>query len=142
MMNIGEMIRNDDGSVSGYIAEPTYDFPHVYLERVASTNERAPLFDIKTKSPRGRPFRLGSIWERASKETGETYFGGYIESGVSGHVPLRMFRSRQNPDVWVVVRNLPGGRKQAAAREVNLPEPANEPARDYDSIFGRELEDA
>lgn len=141
-MNIGELIRNDNGSVTGYIAEPTYDFHNVYLEKVESSNERAPLFNIMTKSPRGRPFRLGSVWERTAKETGETYLGGYIESGVSGFVLLRIFRSRQNPNAWVVVRNLPGGRKQGGAKEVELPEAADEPTRDYDSVFGRELEDA
>lgn len=140
-MNIGEMTRNDDGSVTGFIAEPTYDFEHVFLEKIESSNARAPLFNLKTKSPRGRPFRLGAIWERTAKQTGEVYFGGYIESGVSGYVPLRLFRSRQNPDQWVVVRKLPQ-RKASGAQGVEIPEGEGETTRDYDSVFGRELEDA
>lgn len=138
-MNIGEMIRNDDGSVTGFIAEPNYDFPRVFLEKVESTNARAPLFNLKTPTPRGRPFRLGAIWERTAKKTGEAYFGGYIESGASGYVPVKLFRSRQNPNAWVVVRNLPGTRKQDGAQEVEIPEASE---RDYDSVFSRELEDA
>jgi uncharacterized protein (DUF736 family) len=138
-MNIGEMTRNDDGSVTGFIAEPTYDFPRVYLEKVESSNARAPLFDLKTPTPRGRPFRLGAIWERTAKDTGEAYFGGYIESGASGYVSLRMFRSRRNPNAWVIVRNVPGSRKPGGAQEVELPEA---PTSDHDSVFGRELEDA
>ncbi len=136
-MNIGEMIHNDDGSVTGYVAEATYDFENVFLEKVASTHERAPAFNLKTKSPRGRPVRLGSIWERAAKETGEIYFGGYIESSVSGFVPLRLFRSRQNPNAWVIVRKLPQ-RKAGGAQGIEIPE-ANE---DYARDFSRELEDA
>jgi hypothetical protein len=140
-MNIGEMTRNDDGSVTGYVAEATYDFDGIFLEKVASTHERAPAFNLKAKSPRGRPVRLGSIWERSAKETGEVYFGGYIESSASGFVPIRLFRSRQNPDVWNVVRKLPQ-RKASGAQEVDIPEAEREQSHDYDRTFGRALEDA
>src|SRR3546814_12251090 len=88
------------------------------------------MFDLKTPTPICRPFRLGSIWERVAKDSGECYFGGYIESGVSGYVPLRIFRSKKNPNAWVIVRNLPGDRRHGA-QEVRLPE-ADEPAGDYD----------
>src|SRR3546814_7899587 len=71
------MIRNDNGSVIGFIAEPTYGFEHVFFERVESDHARAPMFDLKTPTPIGRPFRLGSIWERVAKDSGECYFGGY-----------------------------------------------------------------
>ena len=135
-MNIGEMIRNNDGSVTGYIAEATFDFENVFLDKVMSDHERAPAFNLKTKSPRGRPVRLGSIWERSAKETGEVYFGGYIESGVSGYVPIRLFRSRANPDVWNVVRKLPQ-RKQGGAQEVAIPDAES----DHDRSFSRALED-
>lgn len=138
-MNIGEMIRNEDGSVTGYVAEATYDFEGIFLEKVASTHERAPAFNLKAKSPRGRPVRLGSIWERGAKETGEIYFGGYIETSVSGFVPIRLFRSRQNPDQWNVVRKLPQ-RKAKGAEGVEIPEADH--AADYDRSFSRELEDA
>jgi len=140
-MNIGEMIRNNDGSVTGYVAEAAYDFEGIFLEKVDSTHERAPAFNLKTKSPRGRPVRVGSIWERAAKETGEIYFGGYIESSASGFVPIRLFRSRQNPAVWNVVRKLPQ-RKAGGAQEVAIPETEGHHASDYDRTFGRELEDA
>jgi len=140
-MNIGELIRNDDGSVIGYIAEATFDFENVFLDKVMSDHERAPAFNLKTKSPRGRPVRLGSIWERSAKETGEVYFGGYIESGVSGFVPIRLFRSRANPDVWNVVRKLPQ-RKASGAQEVAIPEAESDHSGDYGRSSSRELEDA
>jgi uncharacterized protein (DUF736 family) len=140
-MNIGEMIRNEDGSVTGYVAEATYDLEKIVLEKVASTHERAPAFNLMAKSPRGRPVRVGSIWERAAKETGEIYFGGYLESSASGFVPVRLFRSRQDPRVWNVVRKLPQ-RKQAGAQEVEIPEGEYDQTGDYDRSFARELEDA
>lgn len=139
-MNIGEMIRNDDGSVTGYIAEATFDFENVFLDKVMSDHERAPAFNLKTKSPRGRPVRLGSIWERSAKETGEIYFGGYIESGVSGYVPIRLFRSRANPDVWNVVRKLPQ-RQQGGAQEVAIPEAEGDHSHERPHSFSRALED-
>ncbi|HMN53452.1 MAG TPA: hypothetical protein PKC32_04605, partial [Sphingopyxis sp.] len=46
---------------------------------------------------------------------------------MSGYVPLRIFRSKQNPDQLFVVRNLPGDRKRGGATEVELPEAADEP---------------
>lgn len=119
-MNIGEMIRNDKG-VSGYIAEAGFDFPNVFLEKVQSDNPRAPLFNLKTKSPRGREVRLGSIWERAAKETGEIYFGGYIDTTQSGFVPIRIFRSRQDDSVWNIVRRTAQRRRQEA-EDVSLPD--------------------
>jgi uncharacterized protein (DUF736 family) len=103
-MNIGELIRNEGGTVNGYIADAAFDFENVFFEKVASANPRAPLFNLMTKSPRGRTVRLGSVWERAAKATGEVYFGGYIDSALSGFVPIRLFQSRQNNAVWNVVR--------------------------------------
>lgn len=122
-MNIGEFTRKDNGSVSGYIAEPTYGFGNVYLAKVESTNEGAPKFDLMTPTPIGRPFRLGSLWEDSANETGEVYFSGYIESGQSGHVRIRLLRSRRNPNQWNVVRNVPGDRRRSA-EVVELPQPA------------------
>jgi len=121
-MNIGEMIRSDKG-VSGYIAEAGFDFPHVALEAVQSDNPRAPRFNLKTRSPRGRDVRLGSIWERSAKETGEVYFGGYIDTAQSGFVPIRIFRSRTDDSVWTIVRRTAQGRRQEAG-DINLPDPA------------------
>ncbi|MBB6125215.1 DUF736 family protein [Sphingobium subterraneum] len=103
-MNIGEMIRSENGAIAGYIAEAGFDFENVYFEKVTSDHPRAPLFNLMTKSPRGRGVRLGSIWERASRETGEVYFGGYIDTAQSGYVPIRLFRSRQDANAWNIVR--------------------------------------
>jgi uncharacterized protein (DUF736 family) len=120
-MNIGELIRTDSGAVTGYIAEPAFDFDAVFLEKVASDNPRAPLFNMMTKSPRGRDVRLGSIWERAAKETGEVYFGGYIDTAKSGFVPIRIFRSRRDESVWNVVRQT-AWRRRGEVEDVRLPE--------------------
>jgi uncharacterized protein (DUF736 family) len=136
-MNIGELIRNSDGSVTGYIAEATYDFEGIFLEKVASDHERAPAFNLMTRSPKGRAVRIGSLWERAAKETGEIYFGGYVQSSTSGFVPLRVFRSRLNPNQWNVVRKLPQ-RRVTGAEDVEIPEAEAE----LTHTFGRELEDA
>lgn len=119
-MNIGEIIRNDDGIVSGYIAEADFDFANVFFQKVESSHPRAPLFNLMTRSPRGRQVRLGSIWERATKETGEVYFGGYIDSARSGYVPIRLFRSRQDARVWNVVRATSQRRREA--EDIDLPE--------------------
>lgn len=128
MANIGEMIRNDDGSVTGYIAEATYDFDHVFLERVTSDNARAPMFNLMTKSPRGRTVPLGPIWEHTAKDTGEVYFRGYIDTSASGYVRVRLHRSRHNPNLWNVVRN--SDQPKPAAQKAGISEPANDTAHE------------
>lgn len=121
-MNIGEMIHSDKG-VSGYIAEAGFDFPHVILEAVQSDNPRAPRFNLKTKSPRGRDVRLGSIWERAARQSGEVYFAGYIDTAQSGFVPIRVFRARADDSVWTIVRRT-AHRLRQEAEDLRLPDPA------------------
>lgn len=141
-MNIGEMIRSENGGVNGYIAEAGFDFDGIFLEKVASDNPRAPLFNLMTKSPRGRDVRLGSIWERAAKETGETYFGGYIDTAQSGFVPIRMFRSRQQDNVWNIVR--PTAQRRREGEVADLPaedfrRDAIEPDHDRDDFGPRRV---
>lgn len=126
-MNIGEMIRNNDGSVTGYIAEASFDFENIFLEAVNSSHERAPAYNLMTRSPRGRPVRIGSIWERTAKETGEVYFGGYVQSLASGYVPIRLFRSRRNADVLNIVRKT-AQRASAQAQDAALAAPELEAA--------------
>jgi uncharacterized protein (DUF736 family) len=123
-MNIGEIIRNTNGGMTGYVAEATYDFGNLFFELVESDHERAPKFNLMTKSPRGRVVRLGSIWERTANETGEFYFRGYIDSSVSGYVPIRLHQSRQKPHVWNIIRNTPNRRREATGTVELTPPPA------------------
>lgn len=134
-MNIGEITRKDNGTVSGYIAEANFDFENIYFEKVASNHPRAPLFNLMTKSPRGRQVRLGSIWERAAKESGEVYFGGYIDSTKSGFVPIRLFQSRQNASVWNVVRSTNQRRREVEGIDL----PKNEGMGDDRSRYADDL---
>lgn len=122
-MAIGEMIRNDNGTVTGWIAEAEYDFPQVFLVPVESDNDDAPDFRVMTKSPLGRDVPLGSIWQRASKATGNIYFNGYIKSGSSGYVPLRLLRSNDQGNLWNVVRRDNQQRRQGGPKEADLPPP-------------------
>ena len=121
-MNIGEFTRKENGSVTGFIAEPTYGFGHVYVVKAEVREGKAPRFDLMTPTPINRAFKLGSLWEDAAQETGEVYLSGYIESSASGHVRIRLLRSRENPNVWNVVKNLPGDRR-GGAQQVDLPPP-------------------
>ncbi|MDQ1158910.1 hypothetical protein QE385_003237 [Sphingomonas sp. SORGH_AS 950] len=119
-MDIGEIIRSENGRVSGYVAEAAFDFDF-FFQRVVSDNPDAPGFNLMAKSPRGRDVRIGSIWERTAKGTGEVYFGGYIDTVQSGMVPIRIFRSTQDTNVWVVARHNPRRRQERDA--IDLPEP-------------------
>jgi len=140
-MMIGELTRNDNGTVTGWVAEPHYDFPQVFLERNESPTDDAPDFRIMTKSPRGRDVPVGSIWQRTARETGEIYFGGYLKSGPSGYVRLRIYRDQEQPNRWEVVRKDEQGRR-AGPQKVAMPDASDTPTRDDERDFSRELEDA
>jgi uncharacterized protein (DUF736 family) len=141
MENIGEMTRNDNGTVTGWIAEPHYHFEPLFLARVESDDENAPDFRLVTKSPRGRDLPIGSIWQRTAKDTGETYFGGYVSTSASGYVRLRLFQSRQKSNVWNVARKGKQG-ERGGAQEASLPEATDTQNGNYESSFSREFEDA
>lgn len=117
---IGEMTRNENGTVTGWIAEMHYDFQHVFLAENESGNDAD--FAVIGKSPRGRDLPLGYVWEHAARESGEVYFGGYIKSGLSGFVPLRLLQSRRKPGVWNVVRKDDQPR-QSRPQQAQLPPP-------------------
>jgi len=138
---IGELIRNDNGTVTGWMAEPHYDFDQVFLERNSAPADGDPDFRIMTKSPRGRDVPVGFLWTRKAKESGATYFGGYLKSGLSGYVRLRIFRDEQQPNRWEIVRRDQQG-KRIGAQKVEMPEADETQAHDYESRFSRELEDA
>lgn len=138
---IGELTRNENGTVTGWMAEPHYDFPQVFLERSAAPAEGDPEFRIMTKSPRGRDVPIGLLWTRKARESGATYFGGYLKSGPSGYVRLRIYRDQEQPNRWEVIRK-DDQSKRAGPQKVEMPEASAAPAHDYDRSFERELEDA
>ena len=123
MSNIGKLTRNDNGTVSGFVAEPHYDFD-IFLGSVKSEEEGAPNFQLMTKSPRGREVPLGFIWQDKGKESGEIYFRGYFKSGQSGYVRLHLLRSRDESNVWNVVRRDSQNQRRRRAQDATLPEPA------------------
>ena len=95
---IGELIRNDNGTVTGWMAEPHYDFDQVFLERNSAPADGDPDFRIMTKSPRGRDVPVGFLWTRKAKESGATYFGGYLKSGLSFKILVYLYP-------WSIIKN-------------------------------------
>jgi hypothetical protein len=94
-----------------------------------------------TKSPRGRDVPIGFLWTRKARESGATYFGGYIKSGPSGYVRIRIYRDEKQPNRWEVIRKDDQG-KRTGAQKVEMPEADDTQTHDYRSSFTRELEDA
>jgi uncharacterized protein (DUF736 family) len=122
MENIGKLTRNDNGTVTGHVAETHYDF-EIVLGRPNYEGENAPDFCLITKSPRGRELPIGYLWQDKGKQSGETYFRGYIKSSQSGFVRLRLYRSRDLSNVWDVLRKDDQGRRRSRADDATLPEP-------------------
>lgn len=123
MENIGTLTRNDNGTVTGFVAETHYDF-EIALGRANIERENAPDFRLITKSPRGRDVPIGYLWQHKGRESGETYFRGYIRSSQSGFVRLLLYRSRELSNVWDVLRKDDQERRRNRAEEATLPEPA------------------
>lgn len=122
MEKIGKLTRNDNGTVTGFVAETHYDFD-IALGRAKIEGENAPDFQLMTKSPRGRDVPVGYLWQHKGRESGDTYFRGYIKSSQSGFVRLRLYRSRDLSNVWDVLRKDDQGRRRNRADDATLPEP-------------------
>ena len=77
-MNIGSVKMNDNGQLLGSIAMMNFD-AKIGLKPVASSNTRAPKFEIVAMNVARRWVRIGALWEKEARDTGEIYLTGNID---------------------------------------------------------------
>lgn len=77
-MNIGSVKPQDGGELLGHLAIMSFD-ARIGFKPVASASERAPKFEIVALNVARRWVRIGALWEKEARETGEIYLAGHID---------------------------------------------------------------
>ncbi|MEM9098094.1 MAG: DUF736 family protein [Pseudomonadota bacterium] len=63
----GHLTKLDDDAMAGFICSPTFDFDVTLIPNQDKTEAKHPDYLIDTKSPKGRPVKLGAGWKRTSQ---------------------------------------------------------------------------
>lgn len=96
-MNIGTIRKNDDGVYVGKIETLTVDMT-VALRPLASTNERAPKFEVMALNKAARRWvQVGALFELSSNSTGETFLQGRVDDpSLPNPLPISLFRQQDD----------------------------------------------
>lgn len=77
-MNIGTVTPTAGGELLGHMAIMSFD-ARIGFRPVASANERAPKFEVVALNVARRWVRIGALWEKEARESGEIYLTGHID---------------------------------------------------------------
>ena len=77
-MNIGTINPTTTGELLGHMAIMSFD-ARIGFKPVASHSERAPKFEVVALNVARRWVRIGALWEKEARETGETYLTGHLD---------------------------------------------------------------
>lgn len=77
-MNIGTVSPTPSGELLGHMAIMSFD-ARIGFRPVASANERAPKFEVVALNVARRWVRVGALWEKEARETGEVYLTGHVD---------------------------------------------------------------
>lgn len=99
-MNIGSVHPTPAGELQGHLAIMSFD-ARIGFKPVASANERAPKFEIVAVNCAKRWVRIGALWEKEAKETGEVYLAGHVDDPC---LPTKLFVAafRQADDTYSI----------------------------------------
>ncbi|WP_375403007.1 DUF736 family protein [uncultured Sphingomonas sp.] len=78
-MNIGYFKKNAQGLYFGHIAAAKFELPQLALRPCESTKERAPTFEVMTRTPGNRLIQVGALWEARANGTGEVFLQGSVD---------------------------------------------------------------
>lgn len=77
-MNIGTVTPTATGELLGHMAIMSFD-ARIGFKPVASPSERAPKFEVVALNVARRWVRIGALWEKEARETGEVYLTGHVD---------------------------------------------------------------
>lgn len=77
-MNIGTVTPTPSGELLGHMAIMSFD-ARIGFKPVASPSERAPKFEVVALNVARRWVRIGALWEKEARETGEVYLAGHVD---------------------------------------------------------------
>lgn len=77
-MNIGTVNPTPSGELLGHMAIMSFD-ARIAFKPVASPGERAPKFEVVALNVARRWVRIGALWEKEARDTGEVYLTGHVD---------------------------------------------------------------
>lgn len=77
--NLINFIKIDGDKLTGNIASMAFDID-VTGERFESDNDKAPVFRLFARTPRGRAIQVGGIWERLNQQD-KPYLALTVDTG-------------------------------------------------------------
>lgn len=133
-MNIGQFTKTQSGVLAGHIATASIDLARLALRPVTSTNERAPAFEVVSRSPGGRVVQIGAVWEAVSNSTGELFLQGSVDDpSLTARLPIALFADDQ--DGYRVAWRRP--QRRAEAITARTPKPSSEGT--VDDVDGEDI---
>jgi uncharacterized protein (DUF736 family) len=102
-MNIGSVKLTPSSELQGSVAFLGFDAKVMFVP-VASANERAPKFEIVALNVARRWVRIGALWERDARESGEVYLTGHLDDPC---LPSKLYVAafRQDDGAYSIVWN-------------------------------------
>jgi uncharacterized protein (DUF736 family) len=77
-MNIGELIKNENGFYTGKIVTRVLSMV-IALRATNNPNPNAPRFEIFERASHGAWVKVGALWEQTGRDTGEAFLQGSID---------------------------------------------------------------
>lgn len=102
--NLTNFIQIDNDDVSGNIATIAFDID-ITGEPVVSDNEKAPIYRLFTRSPRGKNVEIGGIWQRLNRKK-QAYLTLTINTGHSRfYANLGRYPGQDDEGLYAVIPN-------------------------------------
>jgi uncharacterized protein (DUF736 family) len=102
--NLINFIRIEGNKITGNIATLTFDID-VTGEAYESDNEKAPVFRLYAKTPRGRSIQIGGIWQRLNSKD-EPYYTLTVDTGHARfYANLGKYPGQDDDTIYAVIPN-------------------------------------
>ena len=106
-MSNGFLKQDNAGNWFGKIETMQHDIAFT-LKFTPSDNENAPCFDIMTKSRSGTAVKIGSVWEKKAKDTGQSFYSMTVDDpSLDKPLYVTAFPSRDKTDQFDIIWNRP-----------------------------------
>jgi uncharacterized protein (DUF736 family) len=101
--NLSNFIHFTKDSFTGNLASLSYDID-IFGEKLNRSNDKAPLWRIKARSPAGREIEIGGIWENQRQDGTGTYLSLKVNTGHSIlRANLGRFPGQEDEDLVAVI---------------------------------------
>jgi len=103
MKDLSNFIHFTGDSFTGNLASLSFDID-IFGEKLARTNDKAPLWRIKARTPKGRMIEIGGIWENQRQDGTGNYLSLSVNTGHSKfRANLGRFPGQDDEELMAVI---------------------------------------